>query len=74
MNWHVYWGAWASATLFTFAAPEMWAVFTGQPEKKLSASAWALEDMLPGDPIAWRIIIAATAIMVIIHLTFGPRH
>jgi len=52
----------------------MWAVFTGQPEKKLSASAWALEDMLPGDPIAWRIIIAATAIMVIIHLTFGPRH
>lgn len=72
MKW--YWAAWALISFAAFAVPELIAVFTGHPDRKLSSAAWALEDLLPGDPLAWRIALMITAIIVVIHLTVGPRH
>lgn len=73
MNWHAYWAVWALACFTTFAGPEMAAVFTGHPDRKLSASAWALEDYI-GYPLVWRIAAGALLALIFWHLFYGSRH
>ncbi|HEY2088002.1 MAG TPA: hypothetical protein VGH54_18545 [Mycobacterium sp.] len=71
MSWsHLYWLSWLTVG---FAVPEMVAVFTGHPERKLSAAVWALEDAVPY-PLAWRTVAVITLAVVCWHLFFGPRH
>lgn len=72
-GWHIYWAAWAGASFLAFGIPEMWAVFSGHPQWKLSSAVWQLEDQMPY-PLAWRVVIAVTLIFVVYHLVYGSRH
>lgn len=73
MNWHAYWAVWALATLTAFLGPELAAVFTGHPERKLSQSFWVLEDAV-GHPLIWRLTAGVIVAVVFYHLLWGPRH
>lgn len=68
-----YWGAWAAIAFTAFAVPEMIAVFTGHPDRKLSSAVWSAMDSLPA-PLAWRIAAVVVIAVVAFHLLFGPRH
>lgn len=73
MNWHLLWLLWAGISLASFGAFELYAVFTGHPEHKLSNAFWTLQDSLP-NPTVWRVIIFMFLCYLAFHLTFGPRH
>lgn len=73
MNWHAYWATWASLALLGFAVPELCAVFSGHPERKLSQSFWIMEDAV-GYPLIWRLTVGVVVAVVFYHLLWGPRH
>lgn len=72
-RWGWWWTFWGIVSLGSFGAAEMWAIFTGHPEHKLSQNFWELVDSLPY-PTVWRIGLLALFVFISIHLTFGPRH
>lgn len=68
-----YWLGWATTTLIAFLVPELYALFTGHPDRKLSNAIWRLEDLLPYS-LAWRLVFMGLIVWLGYHLTLGPRH
>jgi hypothetical protein len=69
-SWSWFWLSWVAAGV----AAELYVVAFGQRAARLSQSVWRLQDALPGQPIIWRLMVAALLVVLAWHLSFGPRH
>lgn len=69
-GWSWFWLSW----VVTGIAAELYVVTFGQHTARLSQNVWRAQDILPGQPIIWRCLVAALLIVLAYHWSFGSRH